>query len=37
LFVQAILTPLTLNTGKAAWYIDEFGAVLPAVMILFAI
>jgi CAAX protease family protein len=37
LFVQAIFTPLTRNTGKTAWYIDEFGAVLPAVMILFAI
>ena len=31
LFVQAIFTPLTRNTGKTAWYIDEFGAVLPAV------
>jgi membrane protease YdiL (CAAX protease family) len=37
LFVQAIFTPLTRNTGKTAWYIDEFGAVLPAVMILFAV
>ena len=37
LFVQAIFTPLTRNTGKTAWYIDEFGAVLPGVMILFAI
>lgn len=37
LFVQAIFTPLTRNTGKTAWYIDEFGAVLPAVMFLFAI
>jgi CAAX protease family protein len=37
LFVQAIFTPLTRNTGKTAWYVDEFGAVLPAVMIVFAI
>jgi membrane protease YdiL (CAAX protease family) len=37
LFVQAIFTPVTGNTGKTAWYIDEFGAVLPAVMIFFAI
>jgi membrane protease YdiL (CAAX protease family) len=37
LFVQAIFTPLTRNTGKTAWYIDEFGAVLPAVTIVFAI
>src|SRR5258708_24733568 len=31
LYVQAIFTPLTRNTGKTAWYIDEFGAVLPVV------
>jgi membrane protease YdiL (CAAX protease family) len=37
LFVQAIFTPITRNTGRTAWYIDEFGAVLPAVMIAFAI
>jgi membrane protease YdiL (CAAX protease family) len=37
LFVQAIFTPLTRNTGKTAWFIDEFGAVLPAVVIVFAI
>ena len=37
LFVQAIFTPLTRNTGKTAWYIDEFGAVLPAVVIVFAV
>lgn len=37
LFVQAIFTPLTRNTGQTAWYIDEFGAVLPAVTIVFAI
>ncbi len=37
LFVQAVFTPFTRNTGKTAWYIDEFGAVLPAVAIVFAI
>jgi membrane protease YdiL (CAAX protease family) len=37
LFVQAIFTPLTRNTGKTAWFIDEFGATLPAVTIVFAI
>ena len=37
LYIQAILTPLTRNTGKTAWYIDEFGAVLPAVTLLFAV
>ncbi|MBS1840092.1 MAG: CPBP family intramembrane metalloprotease [Acidobacteria bacterium] len=37
LYIQAILTPLTRNTGKTAWYIDEFGAVLPVVTLLLAI
>jgi membrane protease YdiL (CAAX protease family) len=36
LFVQVIFTPLTRNTGKTAWYIDEFGGVLPAVIVVFA-
>jgi membrane protease YdiL (CAAX protease family) len=37
LYIQAILTPLTTKTGKTAWYIDEFGAILPVVVIAFAI
>jgi len=37
LYVQTIFTPLTRNTGKTAWYIDEFGAVLPLVAVVFAI
>ena len=37
LYIQAILTPLTTNTGKTAWFIDEFGAVLPLVVVAFAI
>jgi membrane protease YdiL (CAAX protease family) len=37
LYIQAILTPLTRNTGKTAWFIDEFGAVLPLVVLMFAI
>lgn len=37
LYVQAIFTPLTRDTGKTAWYIDEFGAVLPLVAVGFAI
>ncbi len=37
LYVQAIFTPLTKNTGKTAWYIDEFGCVLPVIAIVFAI
>ena len=37
LYIQEIFTPLTRNTGKTAWYIDEFGAVLPIVILVFAI
>jgi membrane protease YdiL (CAAX protease family) len=37
LYIQGILTPLTRNTGKTAWFIDEFGCVLPLVTIVFAI
>ena len=37
LYVQAIFTPLTRNTGKTNWFIDEFGAVLPVVAVGFAI
>jgi uncharacterized protein len=37
LYTQAILTPLTTNTGRTAWFIDEFGAVLPLVVLAVAI
>lgn len=37
LYIQAIFTPLTRNTGKTAWFIDEFGAVVPIVALAFAI
>jgi len=37
LYVQEIFSPLTRNTGKTAWFIDEFGAVLPLVAVCFAI
>jgi membrane protease YdiL (CAAX protease family) len=37
LYVQAIFTPLTRNTGKTAWYIDEFGVMLPLIAVAFAI
>ena len=37
LYVQAIFTPLTRNTGKTAWFIDEFGAVLPLVTVAIAV
>lgn len=29
LFIQAILTPLTIDNGKTMYYIDEFGIGLP--------
>lgn len=37
LYIQDIFTPLTRDTGKTAWFIDEFGAVLPIVAVGFAI
>lgn len=37
LYIQGILTPITTDTGKTKWYIDEFGCVLPIVAIAFAI
>jgi uncharacterized protein len=37
LYVQAIFTPLTQDRGKTAWFIDEFGAVLPVVAVAFAV
>ena len=37
LYIQGIFTPLTRNTGKTAWFIDEFGAVLPLVTVVLAI
>jgi len=37
LYVQGIFTPLTRNTGKTAWFIDEFGAILPLVVFGFGI
>ena len=36
LYIQGIFTPLTSDTGKTAWYIDEFGVVLPLVTMLLA-
>jgi len=37
LYIQGFFTPLTRNTGKTAWFIDEFGAALPIVAAGFAI
>ena len=31
LFIQSFFTPLTTNTGRTAYFIDEFGCVLPIV------
>src|SRR5262249_28332160 len=36
LYIQALFTPFTKDTGKTAWYVDEFGAILPLVAIAFA-
>jgi membrane protease YdiL (CAAX protease family) len=37
LYIQGIFTPITRDTGKTKWFIDEFGCVLPLVAIAFAI
>jgi len=37
LYIQNIFTPLTRNTGKTNWFIDEFGVVLPLLIICFAV
>jgi membrane protease YdiL (CAAX protease family) len=37
LYIQGVFTPSTGDTGKTAWYIDEFGCVVPLVTIAFAI
>lgn len=36
-FIQSFFTPITEDTGNTAYYIDEFGIVLPMVAIGFAI
>jgi membrane protease YdiL (CAAX protease family) len=36
-YVQEVFTPLTASTGHTAWFIDEFGAVLPVAIIVAAI
>jgi CAAX amino terminal protease family. len=37
LFIQTFFTPITAQNNHSPWYIDEFGAVLPLITILFAI
>ena len=36
LFIQSIFTPLTKDTGKTPYVIDEFGFMLPVVVLFFA-
>ena len=31
IFIQKVFTPITLKNSDSAWYIDEFGAILPLV------
>jgi membrane protease YdiL (CAAX protease family) len=37
LFIQSFFTPITANTKHTAWFSDEFGVVVPAVTVIFAI
>ncbi len=37
LYIQNILNPLTRDTGRTAWFTNEFGAVLPLVTVAIAI
>jgi membrane protease YdiL (CAAX protease family) len=37
LYIQGFFTPLTHDTGKTAWFIDEFGAIVPLVALAFGI
>jgi membrane protease YdiL (CAAX protease family) len=34
--IQAILTPLTIDTGRTKWFVDEFGCALAIVAVLLA-
>lgn len=36
-FIQNVFTPITEDTGNTAYYVDEFGIVLPIVVVGFAI
>ena len=37
LYIQGFFTPLTRDTGKTAWFIDEFGAIVPLVAVAFGV
>ena len=36
-FIQQFFTPITQTTGRTNYFIDEFGVMIPAVVLLFAI
>jgi len=36
-FIQQFFTPITQNTGRTNYFIDEFGMLVPALVLLFAI
>lgn len=36
-FIQQFFTPITQNTGRTNYFIDEFGLLVPAIVLLFAI
>ena len=35
--IQQFFTPITQNTGRTNYFIDEFGMLVPAIVLLFAI
>jgi len=37
LFIQSFFTPMTTNTGRTLYFIDEFGSVLPVVSLALAL
>ena len=36
-FIQKFFAPMTSTNSQSVWFVDEFGAVLPAVLLVFAI
>src|SRR5262249_3568404 len=37
LYIQGVFTPITGDTGKTKWFVDEFGCVVPLVAVAFAV
>ena len=37
IFVQKVFTPMTVVDQNSAWYVDEFGVVIPVVALLAAL